>query len=225
MKTNSFFPFFGLLLALLTFSSCAQYQVFKTDSRDVTSYKDDVYVYEDKDLEVYYDLWEEGGFMIFKVHNRTDQHVYLSLDDSQFIMNGDSFSYNNAELGNMATGVILDIPPKSGKQVNGFPVTFSWMRIKNNKRFQKFQQLNSPIKFSNVLTYSFDPQLTNKKTVDHGFWVSHIRKMKRSEFKEFKKLPVNKANKFYVRRQDAGNDGTIIVELSLAILESLFLLL
>lgn len=79
------------VIVLITFSSCTTlnyYQVYKAQPLDEVTKKGDALVYEDDNVIISYDLFDEGGNIGFKIQNRTNNDIYLHLDKSYFILNG-----------------------------------------------------------------------------------------------------------------------------------------
>jgi hypothetical protein len=91
MKT--FLYTFSIPFLLLT--SCApiyNYQVFKTESEDLTL-KDDELIYEDSNCIVSYNLWSEYGNPSFTFYNKTDNLIIIDLADCFFTSNGIANDY------------------------------------------------------------------------------------------------------------------------------------
>lgn len=87
-----------LLIALvaIVLTSCKSsifYQVYKaTPSQEMTQ-KDNCIVYEDDNCIVSYNLWKDGGNMGFMFTNKTENDIFLNLEQSYFILNGISYNY------------------------------------------------------------------------------------------------------------------------------------
>jgi hypothetical protein len=93
MKTQNL-----LLLGLITilFASCtssAYYQVYKTAYSDKILLKDNELVYEDVNCKVTYNLWSQRGDIGFRFYNKTDNYIYLNLEECFFIFNGFANNY------------------------------------------------------------------------------------------------------------------------------------
>lgn len=84
----------GIVMGLLT--SCATekifYQVYKTNSEGMRKNDKSVF-YEDDTCKIIYNLWGDGGNFRFEFYNKTDQNIYVNLEESFFIMNGMANNY------------------------------------------------------------------------------------------------------------------------------------
>ena len=91
MKKLLFASFITVLL-----SSCvtlSYYQVYKAVPSDKTLLKENLFVYEDDNCKVSYNLWAEGGNIGFRFFNKSDKNIYLNLEESFFILNGVANNY------------------------------------------------------------------------------------------------------------------------------------
>ncbi len=84
----------GALAAVLLSSCSTAYQVVETASADVKT-NGNAYEHRGDDLMVSYNLWDNPGKIRFNLHNNTDQAVFVDLDRSHLIVNGQSFDYYN----------------------------------------------------------------------------------------------------------------------------------
>jgi hypothetical protein len=50
-------------------------------------------VYEDENCKVLYNFWEQGGNAGFHFYNKTDENIYINMDESFFICNGIAHNY------------------------------------------------------------------------------------------------------------------------------------
>ena len=93
MKTQRIL--FSALVAIMLTScvSLSYFQVYKTVPTDKLVVKDNLLVYEDENCKISYNLWSEGGNIGFQFFNKTDKNIYLSLEESFFILNGISYNY------------------------------------------------------------------------------------------------------------------------------------
>ncbi|MFP4528379.1 MAG: hypothetical protein ACLFQX_07510 [Candidatus Kapaibacterium sp.] len=86
-----------ILLSLFVLSSCAPTRIyfehFETKSNDLQINKQGAYSYEDENVIVEYDFWENYGKMNFTITNKTDKMIVIDLEKSFFVKNGVSFSY------------------------------------------------------------------------------------------------------------------------------------
>lgn len=85
---------------------------------------------------------------------------------------------------------IICIPPKSGKAIDGFALISTPYRDCDLYRFpskksqpsKKFTNENSPLKFTNSITFGFDEEVSNPIIVELSFWVSEIDNFIRDNF-------------------------------------------
>jgi hypothetical protein len=194
--------------AALMLSSCAptSYQVFETASSDVKT-NGSSYQYIGEDLAVDYNLWNESGNMRFKFYNNSDIPIYIDLDRSHLIVNGQSFDYYNDTETNtsnknsisrptyLASAIktnqieiavkskpkrLIEIPPHSFTSVGGLTITngiidCSIGKMKNGVAESKsFNTENSPLQFRNYVTYSYDPDFRNIRTIDNSFYAQKV---------------------------------------------------
>src|SRR5690554_7809005 len=85
----------GLAFLTLLLSSCTTtfYQVYKAKPIDNLTTSDSSLVYEDENCMVSYNLWDDGGNVGFKFYNKTDQDIFVNLEESFFIVNGVANDY------------------------------------------------------------------------------------------------------------------------------------
>lgn len=82
----------GALAAVLLSSCSTAYQVVETASADVKT-NGNAYEFGGEDLTVSYNLWDGAGTIYFNLHNNTDDPLFVDLDRSHLIVNGQSFDY------------------------------------------------------------------------------------------------------------------------------------
>jgi hypothetical protein len=89
----------SLLLGLgttLLMTSCAPglfYQLYNVDPLDGSITNPDGLYYEDESCKISYNVWENGGDIGFNFHNKTEDNIYVKLNESHFILNGFAFNY------------------------------------------------------------------------------------------------------------------------------------
>ena len=84
-----------LLLLCVALQSCGSklyYQVCKTNSTTVQQ-KGEVLSHEDARCRIDYNLWAEHGDAGFVFFNKTDEVIYLLLDESFYVLNGVAYDY------------------------------------------------------------------------------------------------------------------------------------
>jgi len=87
-----------LLSSLITglFVSCAPvhfYQVYKTSNSNLLANNGKSLNYEDQNCIVSYNLWEDNGNIGFNFYNKTDNNIYLHLEECFYIVNGSANDY------------------------------------------------------------------------------------------------------------------------------------
>lgn len=93
MKTN--FYLIITVLSVFTLSSCRTtfYQVYRAVPSDRLMANKDALVYEDENCEVTYNLWSYGGNLDFGFFNKTNENIYVNLDECFFVLNGVARDY------------------------------------------------------------------------------------------------------------------------------------
>ena len=77
-------------------TSCATtsfYQVYNVKPNQEKITKTDNLFFEDENCKISYDLWANGGNIGFDIYNKTDENVYVNLNESNFILNGFAYDY------------------------------------------------------------------------------------------------------------------------------------
>jgi hypothetical protein len=77
-------------------SSCATasfYQVYNVKPVQETITKSDNLFFEDDNCKITYNLWANGGNIGFNIYNKTDEKIYVNLNESNFILNGFTYDY------------------------------------------------------------------------------------------------------------------------------------
>jgi len=82
---------------VMTFTSCSTltfYQVYQANpsSKNVQMSNNSL-VYEDDNCIVSYNLWSKGGNIGFNFYNKTDNIIFLNLNECFFVMNGIAHDY------------------------------------------------------------------------------------------------------------------------------------
>jgi hypothetical protein len=95
----------SILASLTSCVSTNFIQVYKTETDKKLVYKDSLYVYEDDNCIVSYNLWEEGGNIGFKIYNKTDKNIYLNLKECFFVINGIANDYYKNRVVSYSGGV------------------------------------------------------------------------------------------------------------------------
>jgi len=168
-----------VIIFLISFllTSCASsvfYQVYKTTPCENEKIESIGYVYEDSNCMVFYDFWCEGGNIGFKMYNKTNENLYLNLDESYFIRNGMAHDYflnrtysNSSSIGvsNSKTSYYTNSLSQGYMTVSGQTISNQEKRIicippKTYKLIQEYTINNTLYRFCNMLLYP------NKKLID-----------------------------------------------------------
>jgi hypothetical protein len=137
------------------------------------------------------------------------------------ISKGNSVSYREES--------IICIPQKSYKVIDGFRITDELIRNCNLIRFPKgaevpsqdFTEVDSPLKLTNIISYSYNSSLVDTKVILNTFWINNVSNYSEVKFRhaEYAKFCDQKSmysqylfdfynpSKFYMRySKDVGND-------------------
>lgn len=80
----------------LLMTSCVTtsfYQVYNVKPNQETITKTDKLFFEDENCKISYNLWANGGNIGFDIYNKTDENIYVNLNESNFILNGFAYDY------------------------------------------------------------------------------------------------------------------------------------
>lgn len=91
MKKITLFVLLCFLTSCKT-TSTYYYQVYKTKSETVKPSGNTI-VFEDNNCKISYNLWAENGNAGFTFYNKTNEVIYLLLDESFYIINGSAYDY------------------------------------------------------------------------------------------------------------------------------------
>ncbi len=85
------------LTILICLSSCQSvyYQVYSTKTTNNIVIKDNTLIFEDDNCKVTYDLWANGGNFSFKFFNKTNDNIYIHMDESFYVKNGMANNFFN----------------------------------------------------------------------------------------------------------------------------------
>ena len=123
MKTKLNLISTAIIAVLLT--SCATtsfYQVYKAVPTDKSIKTDNYLIYEDDNCKISYDFWGEGGNIGFYIYNKTDENIYLNLEQSFFVLNGIAYDYykNRVYTHSTSSGATSSKATTASKSVTGF---------------------------------------------------------------------------------------------------------
>jgi len=205
------------LFLTLLMTSCATtfYQVYNVKPNQEKNTKTDNLFFEDENCKITYDLWANGGNIGFDIYNKTDENVYVYLNESNFILNGFAYDYYKNRTfttteGTIKEDSIIRIPAKTTKRISEYSINSTRITDCDLKKYPSRKTIKtksysieqSPIIFSNIITYETKGE---KMTVQNEFYVSEIANYPATEFFEYnyteycgkKSLSKTKFNKFY----------------------------
>ncbi len=182
-------------VALLTSCSTTFYQVYTTETSESISKNKNSLIFEDDNCIITYNLWKHGGDVGFTFYNKTEEMIFLNLEESFFIRNGIANDYYKDRIFessiHSAIAVssntvshfeknIVSIPAKTAKIISEYVVSNAVYRdcslrlhpTKSQIKTENFNKSNSPLNFSNQLSYRIQDSDTVK--IENSFYVSAI---------------------------------------------------
>ena len=84
--------FITLITLILNGCSTAYFQLYKTQSNDVIT-SDNGLIFEQPDIKVIYNFWDNFGNSTFLLYNKTDSTIYVDLSKSHLIINSIAYTY------------------------------------------------------------------------------------------------------------------------------------
>ncbi len=84
-----------LLMATTLLTSCSTtfYQLYDTKTSEGIVENKDHLIFEDDHCIISYNLWKNGGDIGFTFYNKTEEIIFLNLEESFFIRNGIAYDY------------------------------------------------------------------------------------------------------------------------------------
>ena len=191
-----------LLLCTIALCSCASSTYMQVvDVKSSLPTVNDNYVYTDEACRITYALWSKGGDPGFYVENLTDEILYLDLTKTFFIENGTAYDYfqNRTHEDGTTRSSSNTTAATAFSLLVGTPVTLASeftlaadvMQDCSVRLFPKskkpesitFTQENSPLRFSNYITYRVgDSQ--KEKVVQNDFHVAGFTNYVSTEIEE-----------------------------------------
>ncbi len=204
-----------LILAFGLFSCYPKvyYQVYDTEISENLQNDMSGLTYEDENVKILYNLWADGGNIGFSLYNKSDQMVYLKLEECFFVFNGEAHDYfkNRTFTNIIGTQTIeykekkvLGIPPSSLKNIEEFIINNSryvhcdllkYPR-RDNESHIHFSRQKSPFVFSNWITY-YTESSEELRHIKNEFYVSDITNYYYSDIVEYQYVTLcgNKSSK------------------------------
>lgn len=121
MKTKLNLIFTAIIAVLLTSCATSFYQVYKAVPTDKSIKPDNYLIYEDDNCKLSYDFWGEGGNIGFYIYNKTNENIYLNLEQSFFVFNGIAYDYykNRVYTHSTSAGATSSKATTASKSVTG----------------------------------------------------------------------------------------------------------
>lgn len=112
----------NVFVTCLFYSCSPPYLLVETSSNQVQQIGKEL-IYDTSDVSISYHFWENGGVMKFKMYNKTSNPLFINLNTSHLIRNGQSVDYYNnntiTEGKSMSTeGVSFGYIPPVYKSIN-----------------------------------------------------------------------------------------------------------
>ena len=107
-------PFLLLILLVSCNTVSTFYQVYKTKSETVKSLNANTLVFEDANCKITYNLWANHGNAGFGFYNKTNETIYLLLDESFYIINDNAYDYYQNRIFSNTTNSTLVTTKTSG---------------------------------------------------------------------------------------------------------------
>lgn len=121
MKTKNTILVVLIAIFMTSCASTSYYQVYKTSTSEKIKLEENSLDYEDQNCIISYNFWEDEGNIGFRFFNKTNQNIYLNLDDSFYILNGIANNYykNRIFTNSQNSGVVVTHGATLGRSVSG----------------------------------------------------------------------------------------------------------
>ena len=98
MKKKNLFNLVCVVVTSVLSVSCSQnfYQVYTMDSNDLKM-QDNSLLFENADCQVSYNFWSDGGHVSFAFKNKTDKDIFINMNESFLVVNGNAHNYFEAK--------------------------------------------------------------------------------------------------------------------------------
>lgn len=185
--------FICLAVSLLT--SCRVvpfdfYQIYTVKSNLIKDAGNN-YIFENSDCKIRYNFWGANGNRTFVIENKTDDNMYIALNQSSFVLNDFSETYYQDKSA-LNSFMIKDLPimciaPHSNREILDMDDLIGNLLSQKDKKQAypeihseplNFTEENSPTKFRYYIVYSFSPDLNNTNMIYTNFFVESVTNYK-----------------------------------------------
>lgn len=194
MKTFKTLSYFAVIFLLFSCKSTKFYQLYEVKADAQIEVNTNLLVYENEHCMVSYYLWSDEGNIGFKFYNKSEEDIYLSLDKSFFILNDIASPYHSTCSGSVLEDstkgdCFMIIPSKTARYVTKFTINDNLIRDCDLYKYPSrseintiyFDQSNSPLVFSNRLTYELESQ-NQSHEFENMFYVAGVTNYPEREF-------------------------------------------
>ena len=93
MKSKHMFLLCSIVILLSSCATTSFYQVYNVKPIEESILNADEFLFEDENCKISYNLWARGGDSGFEFYNKTENNIYVKLNESNFILNGFAYDY------------------------------------------------------------------------------------------------------------------------------------
>jgi len=139
------------LITSLLFFSCspkAFYQVYKVEPVKESLTNNEKMYYEDDNCKISYNMWSNGGNIGFRFYNKTDNDIFIYLNESYFILNDFAYDYYKNRTYTRTEGT-----SSSASSMSSASIAVTGINIYNNIQTNQVQGSNS-VSLNSSIGYS-----------------------------------------------------------------------
>ena len=184
MKKISF-----ILGVLLLLTSCIQkvYQVFTVTPKDDVVVKNGL-VYEDDYCSITYNFWCDKGRMFFQLYNKTNEPMYVDMNNTHLLLNNQTIDYKCVRRADMFGNIeflgenrdIITVQPHTYRVFYEYGLIQNWLDVDDKKI--SYTESNTLFKFANVISFCIGDSIT-RHNVCNSFYVSLLESPSARDFK------------------------------------------
>ncbi len=214
-----------LIPVILILSGCSTYQYLSVDSY-LDKNREKEFVFENDSVRINYDFSGQNFSVKYNIFNKLDKPLYIDWNNSSVQINDDDYydAYYDQTVNIVAPNSYLNI--QSNFLINN-PIEISPNDTLTNMGLQAkaddgswvkyaFSDEISPVFFTNILSLSYNSDLSEPVFTENSFWISKLLQTttKNNKF-------VNSPNHFYFKKENGtGSFFSSVTALILAILLS-----